>query len=164
MTSEEIRLRLAARAVLLDPDGRVLLVRFDLTEQGFPELWACPGGGVEPGESMRQALRREMLEEVGLRVGQEPPHVWRRHVVDPALMRGYDGVLEDFFLIRTPAFIPRGEFSDAELAAENMVELRWWTPAEIAAADTVFAPSDIAAQVRALVAGDIPPEPVALGR
>jgi len=163
MTSEVIRLRQSARAVLLDPDGRVLLVRFDLTRQGIPELWACPGGGLEPGESTLQALHREMIEEVGLTIEATPPHVWRRRLVGPGLVAGYDGVLEDCFLIRTPAFTPRGAFSDAQLAAERLVELRWWTVAEIAAADTVFAPRDMAAQVAALLTGDIPTEPVALG-
>ena len=44
-------------------DGGVLLQRRD--DNG---LWGFPGGGVEPGESLRVAVRREVLEETGLLV------------------------------------------------------------------------------------------------
>ncbi|MCG5216663.1 NUDIX domain-containing protein [Streptosporangium sp. KLBMP 9127] len=52
--------------MVFDPADRLLLVR-----RGRPPgqgLWSVPGGRVEPGESDHQALRRELLEETGLRV------------------------------------------------------------------------------------------------
>jgi len=54
----------AAGAVILDEDGRVLLVqRGREPERG---RWSIPGGRVEAGESLRQAVVREVLEETGL--------------------------------------------------------------------------------------------------
>lgn len=57
-------------AVVHDHHGRLLLVR-RATEPGRGR-WSLPGGRVEPGESDATALRRELLEEVGLavRVGE----------------------------------------------------------------------------------------------
>lgn len=51
---------------LLVQDGRVLMV-----EQGRDDerYWLVPGGGVRFGETLADALRREFLEELGLRVG-----------------------------------------------------------------------------------------------
>ena len=58
-----MRLRQAARAVLLDPDDRILLVRFEFPAAAF---WGTPGGGLDPGETHEQAILRELAEEAGL--------------------------------------------------------------------------------------------------
>ncbi|MFA4964833.1 MAG: NUDIX domain-containing protein [Thermoleophilia bacterium] len=53
-------------AGLLVHEGRILMV-----EQGHGEerYWLLPGGGVQFGETLSEALRREFQEELGLRVG-----------------------------------------------------------------------------------------------
>jgi 8-oxo-dGTP diphosphatase len=50
-------------SVILQLDGRILLVR---QEKPGREYWLLPGGGVNVGESLVDALRRELAEEVGL--------------------------------------------------------------------------------------------------
>lgn len=52
-------------AGLLVEDGRVLMVE---QGRGDERYWLVPGGGVEFGETLSEALRRELLEELGLRV------------------------------------------------------------------------------------------------
>lgn len=62
----EERLIRCVGAVIHDENGRLLLVR-RATEPGRGR-WSLPGGRVEPGESDGAALRRELVEEVGLEV------------------------------------------------------------------------------------------------
>lgn len=58
-----LKLRRKVRAVVTNPDGNVLLIR----PHGYSrDEWALPGGGVEPGESPLEAIRRELAEELGV--------------------------------------------------------------------------------------------------
>jgi len=53
-------------AVILDGDGRVLLTKRSIPP--FLDLWVMPGGKIELGEPILEALKREVHEEVGLEV------------------------------------------------------------------------------------------------
>jgi ADP-ribose pyrophosphatase YjhB (NUDIX family) len=62
MTPSTPPLREAARAVVVDADDRVLLLRYD--EDGV--FWATPGGSLEKGEDYATATLRELREELGI--------------------------------------------------------------------------------------------------
>ena len=66
------RLRPGARALVVDPDEQILLLPVPV-DDGV-SVWITPGGGIETGESPLDALRRELVEEVGLRLNDPPPH------------------------------------------------------------------------------------------
>lgn len=92
----DLPLREAVRAVVTDEGGRLLLVRFGLSEGS---LWAAPGGGVEHGESHEEAIRRELHEEVGLLDAEIGPPIWfRTHIVP--LSSDFSGQQETFYLVR----------------------------------------------------------------
>jgi 8-oxo-dGTP pyrophosphatase MutT (NUDIX family) len=70
--------RQAARAVVLGPDDRVLLIKArDPFNPAKGEWWELPGGGMEPGESSRSAAAREVAEETGLAGVEVGPCVWQ---------------------------------------------------------------------------------------
>ncbi|MFF7409500.1 NUDIX hydrolase [Streptomyces lydicus] len=64
---------------ILRRGDEVLLVREGLGADG-ELLWSLPGGGVEDGELMHEALRREMREETGLRVGDPVRTAFLLHI------------------------------------------------------------------------------------
>lgn len=159
------RLRRTVRALLIDPAGFVLLCRFDFLDQGIV-LWTAPGGGVEPGESPLDALRRELDEEVGLTLRVEPRHVWRQEVVsDGWHAPGYDGVINDFYLVPTARFEPCGSLGDAAVRAEGISAFRWWSPEHLRAPDgaEVFGPRNLAGLLAQLASEGLPRSPLMLG-
>ncbi|HEY6727635.1 MAG TPA: NUDIX domain-containing protein [Polyangiaceae bacterium] len=55
------RFRLSAHAVITEASGRILLLKAAYGD----EAWGLPGGGLEPGETLHEALVRECHEELG---------------------------------------------------------------------------------------------------
>ena len=83
----------------------------------------------------------------------------------PGHADGYDGVVNDYFLVRTTRFDHRGALSDDDLAAEHISGMRWWRYDEIAdyGGTDLFSPRDLATPLAALIAGDLPRTPLMLG-
>ncbi len=105
-------------------DGQVLLIR-----RGKPPLygrWVVPGGTVELGETLEEALVREMQEETGVRV--EPIEVLT--VFDRIEREGdrvvYHYVIVDY-LCRWSAGEPK--------AASDALDVAWASPADLAGFD-----------------------------
>ncbi len=165
------RIRESVRALIIDPDDRILLVRFE-----FPQatVWALPGGGVEPDEDPCDALRRELHEELGLlddeiEIG---PYVWDR-TIRISFVHGpgaphWDGQHDRIHLVRAPRFDPHPAFTWEQLQAERMHELRWWTPDEIRQAEfaptpSLFAPRRLGYYLDSLLRDGPPPTPIDTG-
>jgi 8-oxo-dGTP diphosphatase len=68
-----------AVGVLVRPDGEFLLTSRPAGKV-YEGYWEFPGGKLEQGESVEQALRRELHEEIGLTIGAV--HPWKVEMVD----------------------------------------------------------------------------------
>lgn len=68
-----------AVGVLIAADGRFLLTSRPVGKV-YAGYWEFPGGKLEAGETVEQALRRELQEEIGITIGQA--HAWRDSLVD----------------------------------------------------------------------------------
>lgn len=68
-----------AVGVLIDPTGRFLLTSRP-PGKVYAGYWEFPGGKLEAGETVEQALRRELQEEIGLTIGAA--YAWREQLVD----------------------------------------------------------------------------------
>jgi TDG/mug DNA glycosylase family protein len=149
--------RLAARALVLDEEGRALLVQFrDDTGQVW---WATPGGGIDDGEDVESALRRELGEELGLDDFQLGPEIWtREHTF------GWRGTIlrqrERIWLVEIAQHDPEPR---VDLAAELVADVRWWTPAELAATNEQLVPRRLPELIRELRANGPPSRPIDVG-
>lgn len=144
--------RRAARVLLVDAAGRVLL--FSGYDPARPEhrYWFTPGGGLEPGEPPAAGAARELAEETGMRLAPaelgEP--VWRETVRFP-----FDGVdyeqEQEFFLVRVPAWeVDTTGFTAVERASVS--GHRWWPVAELAATAERYYPVDLPQVLRRALA------------
>ncbi|MCX7513224.1 NAD(+) diphosphatase [Frateuria sp. STR12] len=114
----------AAIIAIVEYEGACLLGR----QAGWPKgRWSALAGFVEPGESLEDAVRREVAEEAGVRVGEVHYHSSQPWPLPASLMVGFIGAAID----------PTIDLRDGELE-----DARWFTPGQIVAglADGSFAP------------------------
>jgi len=126
-----LKLRQKARALVVNDQGEFLLVR----PHGYREgEWTLAGGGVEDGETVHQAMRREIAEELGVSLEEELERLpvgnrfiySAEHKAKKAL--DHDGQEAAMFVVR-----PRHN-APLALQAEEIADARWFTAKEALAA------------------------------
>jgi double-stranded uracil-DNA glycosylase len=140
----EPRERAAVRALVLDAERRLLMLRWE-NPSGY--WWITPGGGIHAGEDELDALRRELHEEAGLHDFELGPLVFEHTHVIPwgaRIVRQHDR----FYVVRVESH----ELAPTvDLAAEHVTGHRWWTLDELTATDERLAPPNLAELARSLI-------------
>ena len=146
---QEVRLRRAGRVIVLDPEDRVLLFRYD---DGPPNgrHWCTPGGGLNDGENYAAGARRELAEETGWTDVPVGGQVHERTLI----MEYADAIVrqhERFFLARVQT--ARRELGEvaAMHASDGIAAWRWWTLAEMDSTGEVIWPRGLAGLIRNLL-------------
>ena len=134
--------RRAARGLLVTPERELLLMCMELPWLATP-IWIVPGGGLNPGETWKEALVRELHEETGLRVTSVGPHVWERTLPiehHATLTRLH----ERYFVVHTPRFDPDTKRLEQRERAWFR-EFRWWPLTALSADPAVDAGEELRA-------------------
>lgn len=155
-----MRDRITVRVLLLDPEGRILLMKGRLpTRRDEPGAWFTVGGGAEPGETLEDCALREIAEETGFREVELGPAVWRREGLG-ALVTGETVIFKETYIVaRCAAAEPvRDGWEDYE--HDLVDDLRWWTLEELGACAEPIYPERFLELLPDVLAGAYPDEPL----
>lgn len=149
--------RPTVKLLLVDQDERLLLLRSE-DPATSAVCWYPVGGGVEPGESLHAAARREAYEETGLATLPDGEHVWTRDHTYRYDARTVE-VHEDWLLVRVPSFAP-APARLTEREARTLTGARWWRADELAATTETVFPPGLGARLATLLREGAPTAPV----
>ena len=126
------------RIICLDAHGAILLIKWRDPLDGHV-FWEPPGGGIEEGETPRQAAVRELFEETGLdsTLSLEFQLVER----DYTFAGRHHRHIEAFFHTRTGASPRPTAFTDEEM--ETYVEARFWSRNDLDQLDSSLQPPEL---------------------
>ncbi len=155
--------RETARAILIDPSDRLLLICYEASRDVDParpgkrDFWYTPGGGREPGETPQQTCLRELAEETGF-TGLTLGPVVAQRACPQTLFSRKRFVRETYFLVRAPHDrLDTSRLQETE--GDPVLDVRWWTPAALAVPGLVIDPAGIPDLFGDILAGRIPQWP-----
>ena len=126
MTARARQARVIVVGLVRNARDELLLCRMSDDRGVFPGQWGLTGGGIELGETMEDALRRELREEIGLEITDIRPAFFKDGEYEKTFPDGSRGRVYMIFLL----FHCRAVGEDVELNPE-FVEYAWVPDAEL---------------------------------
>jgi 8-oxo-dGTP pyrophosphatase MutT (NUDIX family) len=112
--------------VVLDPSDRVLLINAsDPARRSGAGWWEVPGGGMDPGETSEQTVRRELWEEAGIRDAEVGPCIWVQSV--EFTFGGWRFEQDEYVHVARCDGTASGPMGLEALEALAFGEQRWWS-------------------------------------
>jgi nucleoside triphosphatase len=130
--------------------GELLFCKMRPDRGVFPGQWGFPGGGIEPGEHMLDALRRELLEEIGIEVAHIQPAFFKDGTFNKLLADGCTQPMYLIFLI----FHCRAASESIRLN-EEFSEYRWLKEGEWGSLDLNLETIDTLARIQPRSSGGL---------
>jgi 8-oxo-dGTP pyrophosphatase MutT (NUDIX family) len=134
--------RLGARVLLLDPFDQVLLIHARDPDDPGHHWWELPGGGLEDGEDLADAARRELAEESGIVLRELGRKLWVRESRFTYRGRAHHRI-EHVFLGRTPSTLVQVPLKPTENEKAGLIERRWWPAAELRTCSDKLLPANL---------------------
>jgi 8-oxo-dGTP pyrophosphatase MutT (NUDIX family) len=133
--------RLAVRALIINPEGKVLLIQGRDSTNPTNTWWFTPGGGIEIGETPDQALIREVLEETGLII-ENPVPLGRERISKFRFEDTEYFQKESFYLVRLRTLDTVSQ-SLTEIEKRTFLAQKWWSLEELSASSAIFYPTNL---------------------
>ncbi|WP_430869130.1 NUDIX hydrolase [Demequina aurantiaca] len=136
--------REAARVLLFDSRGRIMLLKGHDPVQPGRQWWFTPGGGLEAGESTRVAAARELLEETGYALAADSlvGPVWERSAVFDFMQTPYVQH-EVFFVATLGADAAPGDLAWTDAEVDAIDDTRWFSADDLASVEIEIFPSSL---------------------
>jgi 8-oxo-dGTP pyrophosphatase MutT (NUDIX family) len=157
--------RSAVRVVVLDVHGKVLLFHTcDPEHPGLGTWWELPGGGIDPGETYRDAAVRELREETGIvaELSHVGPPTWRRRA---SFRHRKTRHVQDEVIVALRLPVPGPGIDESrrlDYEKEDYFGFRWWPAAEVQRSAERFYPGQLPALLGPFLEGEKINEPFEL--
>ena len=120
-----MELRVGVKAILENSEGKILLLK--RSPEKYPQvktLWDIPGGRIDPGSTLFDNLKREIEEETGFTIVDEPRLIAAQDII-------YEGkhVVRLTYYTKTEGVIPK--------LSDEHSEYRWLSKAELKSFDGI---------------------------
>lgn len=145
--------------MVLDPNDRVLLINAkDPAGPSERDWWEIPGGGVDPGETTQDAVRRELWEEAGIANAEIGPCIWVQAV--EFTFGGWRFEQDEWVHVVRCDGTAEGPKGLESLESLAFGDQRWWHLDELMDQRPRTIPYRMTEFLPALVSGAVPSSPI----